>query len=99
APLGEDSVLVTKSNQIPDDEEVAGEVQFSDQRELVLELGADLGAEALPVSPPGALPGELLEERLLALSGRRRVVGELVGQGLEGEGAALGDPPRRLHGV
>ena len=44
AALAEDAALAAEADDVPDDQEVAGEVELPDERELVLELGGGCAA-------------------------------------------------------
>src|SRR5262249_36836232 len=60
AALAEDAALASEADDVPDDQEVAGEVKLLDHRELVLELGADRRPDR-PVPLARAGEGELAE--------------------------------------
>ena len=47
AALGEDAVALAVADEIPNDEEVAGEAKFGDELEFVLDLGAGFGKEVV----------------------------------------------------
>ena len=79
APLHEDVVLPAEIDDVPDDEEVAGEIELLDE----IELARDLRAGAVVVRPVAlarADVGDLPEERDLRLAGRHRVVGKAVAE-------------------
>jgi hypothetical protein len=52
AALDEDAVLLAVADEVPDDEEVAGEAEFGDELELVLDLGAGFGEECRLAGEP-----------------------------------------------
>ena len=79
APLHEDVVLPAEIDDVPDDEEVAGELELLDE----IELARDLRARAVvirPVALARADVGDLAQERALRFAGRHRVVGKAVAE-------------------
>src|SRR6185436_10574887 len=84
AALREDAVLQAEAHDVPDDQEVPGEIELLDHRELLLDLGLGLRRQR---TKPGAraVPRDLAQERGGRFSGRQRVVGELVAQVRERE--------------
>ena len=88
APLHEDVLLLAEVHDVPDDEEVAREVQLLDEVELLLELRLRLGRER-PEARPRAFPRDAPEERRRRLARRERVRGEAVAEVREREGEAL----------
>src|SRR5262249_26194914 len=60
APLTQDAVLLAEIDDLPDDEEVAGEAEPLDHAELVRELRGDAGAER-PVALARAAVDEVVE--------------------------------------
>ena len=79
APLHEDVVLPAEIDDVPDDEEVAGEIELLDE----IELARDLRARAVvirPVALARADVGDLPQERRLRLAGRHRIVGKAVAE-------------------
>ena len=75
APLHEDVVLAAEIDDVPDDEEVAGELELLDQIELARDLRAGLVVIG-PVAVARAGVGDVAQERRLRLAGRHRVVRE-----------------------
>ena len=72
APLTENSLAARKTHNVPHNQEIAGEPQLADERELVLNLSVVLcGAAPLPPLG-GALLHELCEIRVFAHTGRER---------------------------
>src|SRR5439155_24861084 len=61
AALAEDAALAREADDVPHDQEVAGQVELPDQRQLVLELLADAWRDR-PVAVAGAGTGEGAEE-------------------------------------
>ena len=79
APLHEDVVLPAEIDDVPDDEEVAGELELLDE----IELARDLRAGAIVVRPVAlarAGVGDVAQERALRLAGRHRIVREAVAE-------------------
>ena len=86
--LGEDALAPAEVHEVPDDEEVAGEVQLADEGELPLDLPARL-LVVRPVALARARLRGLAEEGELRLPLRHGVVGEAVAEVLEREREAL----------
>ena len=99
-PLHHDPARLRELDDVPDDQEIAGQPEAADDPQLALQLPPHLGQDRIAVVVPGthAAPGELLEIALLRLAGRDVVVGELVAEVGERERAALGDRARGAHG-
>ncbi len=91
APLHEDVLALAEVHDVPDDEEVAREVQLRDEVELPLDLRLRLARER-PEARPRAFPRDVTEERRRRLARRQRVRGEAVAEVREREGKA----PREL---
>ena len=72
-------MLPAEIDDVPDDQEVAGELELLDE----IELARDLRARAIvirPVALARADVGDLAQERRLRLAGRHRVVGKAVAE-------------------
>ena len=69
-------------------QEIRGVIEFSDQSQLMLELSADLGADAFGVADGSLLPCQPLKLLLRGASRNLDLVGILVTQFFETEGAA-----------
>jgi hypothetical protein len=79
ASLHENVVLTAVVDDVPDDEEVAGEIELLDQVELARDLR--VGAIVIgPVTIAGAGIGDVPQERRLRLAVRDRVGGEPVAE-------------------
>ena len=92
-PLHEDVVLPAEIDDVPDDQEVAGEVELVDE----VELAGDLRARAIgqrAIAFAGADLGNLAEERLLGIAGRDRIVGKAIPQIGHRELQTIGELPR-----
>src|SRR5262249_11365400 len=79
ASLHEDVVLAAEIDNVPDDEEIAGELELLDE----VELARDLRARAIVIRTIAfarADVGDLPEERRLRLAGRHRIVGKPVAE-------------------
>ena len=84
-------LLAGHLQQLPVDEEEAGEPPLSHQRQLLAQAGIDLRRDA-PVAVAGGLVADALQVGIDRLALGHRVVGEAVAQVAgEVEGAALGD--------
>src|SRR5262249_39769061 len=92
AALAEDAALAAEADDVPHDQEVAGELEPRDEPELVLELAAD-GRRHDPVALARARVGERAQVAIRRLAVRQRQLGEAVAQVGERELAALGDAP------
>ena len=73
AALAEDAVLAAELGDLPDDQEVAGEVELLDDLQFVLDLGERLGALlAVRVAQSCAVVGDLAQVAHLGVPGRDR---------------------------
>ncbi len=103
APLDHDAAPARVLDDVPHDQEVAGELELADDRQLARDLLAHLRQEALGprvagrIAAPDAEPGHLLEVALLRFTGRHGITGEGVAEVGERECAALGDGARRAQ--
>ena len=102
AALGEDAVLLAEQDDVVDDEEVPGEAELRDQRQLPLELldrfrpaRARRATVAVARADHGPMP-QLAVERFGVEELR---FGQLVAEVVERERAALGDLARGRDGV
>ncbi len=96
AALGHDLLALAEADDIPDDEEVAREIELLDEVELFLDLGLGAGGER-PVAGAGAVPGDLAEIGVGGLGVRQGVVGEAVAEIGEGELELVGELGRGAH--
>src|ERR1035437_7229005 len=97
AALGEDVVLFAEAHDVPDDEEVTGEMELFNEREFALDLLA--GALVIgPVAAARALAGESAQQAHLGLAFGDGVAGELVAEVGEGELQTRGDFARVGNG-
>ena len=77
APLHEDVVVPAEIHDVPDDQEVAGEIETLDEIELARNLRA--GAVVIrPIALAGAEIGQLAEKRDVRLARRHRIIGKAV---------------------
>ncbi|MNS22864.1 hypothetical protein D3C72_546690 [compost metagenome] len=88
-----DAVALGPVDEVPHDEEVAGEAHALHHLELVLQTRLDLGRDLL-VALVGALPGELRQVGALGVAGRQRVLGQLRLAELDDQVALRGDLER-----
>src|SRR6185436_4724562 len=99
-PLHENALGAAELDDVPDDEEIAGEVQPADELQLARDLlPRPLGELAVPVARPASLLGEVAQEADGRLPRRQRVVGEAVAEVLEGEGQPDGELAAMGHRV
>ena len=95
--LDEDPPRARLADDVPDDQEVAGEVELLDETELPVELLTHARRHgAIPAA--GAGGDELAEVGALRPSIGHRIGGEAIPEILEGEAAARGDLAGRGHG-
>ena len=94
AALHEDPVLEAEAHDVPDDQEVAGEIELLDHRELFLDLRLRARRQRTEARAR-AVPRDLPQVRGRRLAGRQRVLGEAVAEIREREVEAL----RELGGV
>ena len=94
AALAEDALGLGELDELPDDEEVAGEPEAFDEGELVLKLFADFLTD-FAVTVAGSAEGEFAEEEGLLAGAEGAAVlvvgGKLVAEVLEGELEAVGE--------
>ena len=100
--LAVDVVAPAELDDVPHDEEVAGEAEGVDHGQLVLDLAVGardpLGAGAGRAVPLGCAPhGELPQPAHLGVAVGHRVVGEVGGHQAKVEGAVAADLGRPLH--
>ena len=79
APLHEDVLLPAEIDDVPDDEEIAGEIELLDE----VQLARDLGARAIVIRPvpfAGARLRDLAQERRHRLARRHRVLRKAVAE-------------------
>ena len=77
APLHEDVVVPAEIHDVPDDQEVAGEIETRDEIELARNLRP--GAVVIrPIPLAGAEIGQLAEKRDVRLARRHRIIGKPV---------------------
>ncbi len=89
AALDQDALAPAEVHDVPDDQEVAGELELADERELALDLTARLLVVG-PIAVAGPLLRLRLQERELRLPRRDGIVREAVAEILERELEALG---------
>jgi hypothetical protein len=91
--LHQDAFLAAEVDDVPDDQEVAREIELLDQRQLLLDLAP--GAVVVrTIAAARAFVGPPRQERVHRLAGRNRVERELVSQIGEREVEARGDAQR-----
>ncbi len=93
AALHEDVLLAAKIHDVPDDQEVAGEIELLDEIELARDLGAGL-VVIRAIAVARADLGDLAEKRRLVLARRHRIGRKPVAEILHGELQPLGERQR-----
>ena len=99
SPLAEDVLLPGEAHDVVHGEEVGRVAELGDEFELVHQRAADLGRDAAGIAPRHALPGQRLQVLLRRGAGGYRLVGILVGQLVEAEGAKAHDLQRAGDGL
>ncbi len=97
APLAEHAGAAREAHDVPDDQEIAGEAELADDRELVRELPV---VRRRARASPAFVRALLHEPREIFIGAHRRREGELRQRGLElchAPRAALGDRERGAH--
>ena len=97
APLHQDVLLAAEVHDVPDDEEVAGELELLDE----IELAGHLRARTIvigPVAMPRAHLGDLPQERDLGFTRRHGIAGKAVAEIVHGELQAIGQVQRGVQG-
>ena len=89
AALDEDPLRAAEVDDVPDDQEVALELELLDEGQLALHL-APRALVIRPVAVARAQVRHRAQERGVGLARRQRVVGELVGQVVQGEAQPVG---------
>ena len=90
APLDEDPLALAEVDDVPDDEEVAGEVELLDQVELFLDLRLRPRRQR-PEAGARGVPGEVAQIGGRRLAGGQRVLGEAVAEVGQSEIELLGE--------
>ena len=84
APLHQNAFALAELHDVPDDEEVSGESEFGDERQLALRLllgaGKKLGVVFGQIAVANAFVGALFKERLHRLAVRDGIVREAVAE-------------------
>ena len=94
--LDQDVVGAAVLDDVPDDQEIAREVEPADELELVRDLVPRArGERALAVARPHAALGQLAQVTQRSLAGGKRKLREPIAEVLQGEG----EPQRQLAGV
>ena len=93
APLHEDLLPQAELDDVPDDQEVAREVELLDHRELLLDLRLRARRQR-PEARARAVPRDLPEKRLRRLPGRKRVLRKPVPEVGQGEVEPARELPR-----
>ena len=99
APLAQDAQAAGGPDNVGDGEEVRGELQFTDERQLVFEGRPHPGGDALGIAPGRALPGHNLQLPLGCAAFTHHLLGVFVAQLFEREAAAFGDLHRIGQGT
>ena len=79
APLRQNAVVAAETHDVPDDQEIAGQFQLFDQRQLALDLPPRLLVIGL-VAPPRAFIRALAQERLHGFARRHGIARKFVAQ-------------------
>ena len=87
--LGQDAFGLAELHEIPHDQEVAGEAEFGDDVQFLLDLGAR-AVVIRPIAVMSARHRDGAQERIVRLSRRQRVVGKAITKIVEGETRTVG---------
>ena len=98
AALHEDVVLPAEIDDVPDDQEIAGELQLLDQIELAFDLRPRASWYG-PVPFARADVGELAQERHLRFARRHRIVGKAIAEIGHRELQPIGELARPRDGI
>ena len=98
APLHEDVVLAAEVHDVPHDQEVAGEIEFLDERQFAFDLRAGF-VVIRAIAIAGADVGDLAEERRFRVARRHRIPREAVAEILHRELEPVGQFARGGDGV
>ena len=90
-PLAEDALLPGEAHDVVHGEEIGGVAEPGNEPEFVRQGVMDLGRDAFGVGPPGAFPGQRFQMPLRRAAVGHRLVGILVSQLVEAEGAQFDD--------
>ena len=100
ASLDQDVVGAAVLDDVPDDQEIACEVEPADELELVRDLVPRAhGERALAVARPHAALGQLPQVSQRSLAGRKRELREPISQVLQGEGEPQGELAGIVEGI
>src|SRR5213076_163864 len=75
----QDLLAIAEADDVPDDEEVAGQVELLDGGQLFFDLRLRARGERAEAGG-GAVPGDLAEIRHRRLAGRQRIIGKLISE-------------------
>jgi hypothetical protein len=90
APLDEDVVVTAELHDVPDDQEVAGEIELVDHRELVLDLPLRV-VLVRAIAVARAAIGQQPQIRMERFTRRHRVNREAIAEILQREGEPIGE--------
>src|SRR5262249_32737432 len=102
APLAEDSALAGKADDVPDGEEVPGEIELFDQRQLAFDLRKDAGWRTLGVAVAKTVMGQRAQIAHRRMTGGKVLLGEVVANLFQAERASIGNfkrSPYRLRAI
>ena len=94
--LHEDLLGEAELHDVPDDQEVTGQIELLDHRQLLLDLRLRARRQRLEARPR-AVPGHLPEVRSGSLAGRQRIFGEAVAQVRQREVEYFRELPRGVE--
>ena len=88
AALDENILLMAESDQVPDDQEISGQLEFFDQSKFAFDLAAGASLQfrsGAAVTRLKSFAGALAQERHHALAFGHRIFWKLIAQAFEGE--------------
>src|SRR5262249_57066528 len=95
-PLDEDLGLEAETDDVPDDQKIAGEIELLDHGELFLDLRLGLGRQRRKPGPR-AVPGDLAQIGVSCLPRRQRKIRKAITQIRKREVELLRQLPRLLE--
>ena len=98
APLHQDALLAAEIDDVPDDQEIAGQAEFLDEVEFAGDLRAGFVVEG-PVPFAGTHERDGPQERRGRLAGRHGVIGKLIAEIVHGIVQTIRKVPGCLEGL
>src|SRR6202040_3849285 len=97
-PLNQDFLAIAEPDDVPDDEEIARQIELLDHGQLLLDLPLRFCSERTETRRR-SVPGDLAKERHVGLAVRQRILRELIAEVRQCEIEALRKLPRVVDRV